>query len=731
MQLQLRNYAPLIEARLILLRAQPHLRVNWVALAIAHDLADNKAQAARVLAAYETVTHDVPPHNYEFSEVVLYHASLLDQIGEAQAVLDLLEAQRARLFDLPAIDELRINALLKLGRVAEADVLLRTLLARNPENTQTIRRLLDVLAADKTGAERETFLLAKLGELQGEHARSTALRRIALDVAAPGEAFAKHARDYIERALVKGVPSLFSDVKSLYRNAEKQAAIEEIVESLRAEWSPAQATPVAEPPSSYLWAMYFLAHHYSYVGQAERALKYIDSVIAHTPTMPELHMSRARILKRAGAYEAASDAMEDARLLDGQDRYLNTKAAKYLLRANKVDETVRVLKLFTKPDVPNPVADLVDMQAIGYLVEDAEAQRRVGDDALALKRFHQIDRIMAEIYDDQLDFHSYCLRKMTLRAYVATVHFEDSLYTRPAYIRAASGAVALYARLHDEHRASDGAAQAAAEKRAALKASKQAMRDELLAAAAKNLEKLSEDEAPPAKDADPYGEQLLATSHPLEAAHHFVRRLQQDAPHCIETWLSAFEVAVREEKWLLVLRALGQAFAIDAADPRLHEQLMRFRARTEAGPLPEAAAKALEQLAAQVPQLTAPVETLHAEYVQRYGARSAAHTLGAAQGLWALYGAARAGDAAALVHGLLRGDAPAPLRVLEDAHTFLRRVETSAPLERAVSAAAFAEAAHAQWPRADAFTAPSSLASEAARRSEARAHWMPAPAPSS
>ena len=74
-------------------------------------------------------------------------------------------------------------------------------------------------------------------------------------------------------------------------------------------------------------------------------------------------MTRARVLKRAGAYEAAADAMEDARLLDGQDRYLNTKAAKYLLRVNKIAQAAQKLKLFTRPDVPEPLVDLVDMQA--------------------------------------------------------------------------------------------------------------------------------------------------------------------------------------------------------------------------------------------------------------------------------------------------------------------------------------------------------------------------------
>ena len=170
-------------------------------------------------------------------------------------------------------------------------------------------------------------------------------------------------------------------------------------------------------------------------------------------------MTRARVLKRAGAYEAAADAMEDARLLDGQDRYLNTKAAKYLLRVNKIAQAAQKLKLFTRPDVPEPLVDLVDMQALSHLVEDAEAHERCGENAMALKRFHQMHKIVQDIYDDQLDFHSYCMRKMTLRAYVRTLRFEDCVFRHPAYIRAANDAAMLYAKLHDDPQLREAAEQ--------------------------------------------------------------------------------------------------------------------------------------------------------------------------------------------------------------------------------------------------------------------------------
>lgn len=40
--------------------------------------------------------------------------------------------------------------------------------------------------------------------------------------------------------------------------------------------------------------------------------------------------------------------MEEARRLDGQDRFLNSKAAKYWLRAGEFEKAYSVLGLFTK-----------------------------------------------------------------------------------------------------------------------------------------------------------------------------------------------------------------------------------------------------------------------------------------------------------------------------------------------------------------------------------------------
>ena len=54
-----------------------------------------------------------------------------------------------------------------------------------------------------------------------------------------------------------------------------------------------------------------------------------------------------------------------------------------------------------------------------------------------------------EITDDQFDFHTYCMRKMTLRSYVQLLKLEDVLRMHPFYFKAARTAINIYLSLHD------------------------------------------------------------------------------------------------------------------------------------------------------------------------------------------------------------------------------------------------------------------------------------------
>ncbi len=145
--------------------------------------------------------------------------------------------------------------------------------------------------------------------------------------------------------LRRGIPSLFVDVKSLYSDPTKHRVIEEVTTQFKAKIEASQQTPLSpeegESPTTLVWTLYFLAQHYSFLRRYEEALTTVNVAIENTPTLPELYACKARILKRAGDLVGAVREIEEARHLDGQDRFLNTKSAKYHLRAGLRDEAVR------------------------------------------------------------------------------------------------------------------------------------------------------------------------------------------------------------------------------------------------------------------------------------------------------------------------------------------------------------------------------------------------------
>jgi peptide alpha-N-acetyltransferase len=231
-----------------------------------------------------------------------------------------------------------------------------------------------------------------------------------------GDDFRIAVDKYLRAFLCKGVPSTFVSLKFLYNDPQKRSIIQDLAESYLASLKSDRTFPpplettsqqpngtsdTAEPPTTFLWTLYFLALHYAHPVSARdvtKSLALIEEAIAHTPTLVELHLTKARLLKYQGDLSAAVDAIMVARDLDMQDRFVNTKVGKYLLRCNRNDEALQILKEFTRPDSPGgPLADLTDMQCMWFAIEDGESYMRQKKYGLALKRFHTIWKVQSPI----------------------------------------------------------------------------------------------------------------------------------------------------------------------------------------------------------------------------------------------------------------------------------------------------------------------------------------------
>uniref|UniRef100_A0A3N7EI63 Uncharacterized protein n=1 Tax=Populus trichocarpa TaxID=3694 RepID=A0A3N7EI63_POPTR len=125
--------------------------------------------------------------------------------------------------------------------------------------------------------------------------------------------------------------------------------------------------------------------------------------------------------------------------MDLADRYINSECVKRMLQADQVALAEKTAVLFTKDgDQHN---NLHDMQCMWYELASGESYFRQGDLGRALKKFLAVEKHYADITEDQFDFHSYCLRKMTLRAYVAMLKFQDRLHSHAYFHKAAAGAI--------------------------------------------------------------------------------------------------------------------------------------------------------------------------------------------------------------------------------------------------------------------------------------------------
>lgn len=367
--------------------------------------------------------------------------------------------------------------------------------------------------------------------------------------------------------LGKGVPSTFANLKHLYTDEFKKNTLREVVEEYLSTEAKEQTNGDSSQGKGA--ATYYLAQHYNYFRSRDlvKAMEYVDKAIEENKEDVDFAMTKARIWKHYGNSQKASEAMEHARLLDTRDRYINTKAAKYQLRNNETEKALKTMGLFTKADTPGgPLADLLDMQSLWFLTEDGEANARLGNTGLALKRFHAVYNIFDIWQEDQFDFHSFSLRKGMVRAYVDMIRWEDHLRDHPFYTRVAIESAKVYLCIYEQQNSKDtngvnGSADgntngedALEKKKAAKKAKKEAQRLEREAAerAAKqdpNKKGAKQDvDALKKKDDDPLGDKLAATADPLADAMKFVNPMLQCSPKSIEAQTTAFEVLILRSK---------------------------------------------------------------------------------------------------------------------------------------------------------------------------------------
>lgn len=627
LQIQMRDLEGYRDTRHQLFMLRPTQKVSWIGYAMAYHLLTDYETAVKILEEFRKTTQaQKPAHSsgqkghveqIEQSELLLYQAQVYKEAGMYQEALDHLHKhEKTDICDKLAVHEMRIQLLMLVGRNDEAAKIIRNkLIARNPNNIGYYKQLEQ---ATGVANAKEESKLRHYSEFQDLYPRSQMPFRIPLGFVSNLNKFKELVDAYLRKSLKKGQPALFRDFKTLYlaacgspltvkwslkRNVlpNKIQMIQDLLRSYQynlktyESFDVADSTWGSEDTTCILWVNYFLAQHYDFLGDYETALAFVNEALDHTPTLIELYVVKAKIYKHAGNIEEGVVCMEEAQSLDTADRYLNSKCAKYLLRANRISDSEEMCSKFTREGV-SASENLNEMQCMWYQTESALAYQRLENYGESMKKCVEIDRHFSEITEDQFDFHTYCMRKMTLRAYVGLLRLEDGLKQHPFYFVAAKLAIDVYLRLYDKPLSSSDEAQNVAESnltQAELKKlrNKQKRADQREKAMVKQKEeeararhdKEHDKENPSSEPAieklDP--KKLERPENALTEAIKFLTPLQMLANKRIETHLLAFEIFYRKGKIMLMLQSLKRAVRIDPTNATLHRQLVLFYDLTE------------------------------------------------------------------------------------------------------------------------------------------------------
>ncbi|XP_036310672.1 N-alpha-acetyltransferase 16, NatA auxiliary subunit isoform X9 [Pipistrellus kuhlii] len=553
LQIQMRDLEGYRETRYQLLQLRPTQRASWIGYAIAYHLLKDYDMALKLLEEFRQ-TQQVPLNkiDYEYSELILYQNQVMREADLFQESLEHIETYEKQICDKLAVEEIKGEMLLKLGRLKEASEVFKNLIDRNAENWCYYEGLEKALQLSTLEERLQIY-----EEISKQHPRAISPRRLPLNL----------------------VPE----------NGEK------------------------EPPTTLLWVQYFLAQHFDKLGQYSLALDYINAAIASTPTLIELFYMKAKIYKHIGNLKEAAKWMDEAQSLDTADRFINSKCAKYMLRANMIREAEEMCSKFTREGT-SAMENLNEMQCMWFQTECILAYQRLGRYGDALKKCHEVERHFLEITDDQFDFHTYCMRKMTLRAYVDLLRLEDMLRRHAFYFKAARSAIEIYLKLYDNPLTNESkqqeinsenlsakelkkmlSKQRRAQKKAKLEEEKKHAERERQQKNQKKKRDDEEEEASGLKE-ELIPEKLERIENPLEEAIKFLTPLKNLVAGNIDTHLLAFEIYFRKGKFLLMLQSVKRAFAIDSNNPWLHECLIKFsNSVSNHSNLPDIVSKVLSQ----------------------------------------------------------------------------------------------------------------------------------------
>eukprot|EP00934_Nitzschia_sp_Nitz4_P003979 Nitzschia sp. Nitz4//scaffold19_size178191//168714//171518//NITZ4_002014-RA/size178191-augustus-gene-0.86-mRNA-1//1//CDS//3329540792//3969//frame0 len=631
LQVQMRDLEGFALTRHNILTLKPNGKINWLAFALAKHLNGDNRGAISVIDIYlGTLTDGAPElsRGFEASELAMYRNRILSEIPDNyQEALDHLKTCENLVVDRTNWLLTRAYYILKLGdfeaaREAILEIFERGLTENFKVHSMYMCALLELNGSECDEAmklcgtrslaswlpmseeQKQIILDAYKDILFPKYSRSAAVQRIPMDLVDAGR-FKNSMDIFLRKGIVKGVPSLCYELKTFmtiehngkYKLADDPLEIRshatyrllvEMVDGyiacLKENNKLLPTDEEEEPPSSALWAWYLRAGLHELAAEYKEAIEWVDKCLEHTPTAVDAYELKARLLKGSGDMKAAVECLDTGRDLDKQDRYINNQTTQYMLDAGMEKEALDTISLFTKHE-GNPEANLYEMQCSWYELGLAANYARKKEFGKSLKKYTAVVKHFDDFQEDQFDFHAYCVRKVTLRAYTEVLKYEDEVRGESYYFRAAEGIIKIYLHLHDnpsilsEDEEPDYSKMTAAQRKKAKSIARK-KRQQKEKAVEKEKEEAKEETTgkPSFVTVDPDGKELLKLDA-LEEAKKYSSILSKHCPTQAGTWVLQYDVAVRRKKWLLALQALFKLRAMDALSGDFVSRVVDFASR--------------------------------------------------------------------------------------------------------------------------------------------------------
>ncbi|KAH8582561.1 n-terminal acetyltransferase [Cryptosporidium sp. chipmunk genotype I] len=263
-----------------------------------------------------------------------------------------------------------------------------------------------------------------------------------------GEEFLRKFRIYLKNKLGSRITGLKSLIGYLIKfDAKKKFLIHSELNKTVNEYEHLYEN--GEINKNELITLYFIySQHLDCMGLPLEGLSYIEKALKLDDTKPDGFNIKRRLLKHLYRFEEATKAIDHARLMDTNDRYLNTRTICACLENGDFDKAEELLKKFMtrisdqskskeSEIFTSNETEIKSLQMIWY--EKRVAKNRelldLSRDGYVITFDHYLRLLdsMEIMKTDQYDYHLYCLRKMTLCRYLDFINMQDKLFCSSNY----------------------------------------------------------------------------------------------------------------------------------------------------------------------------------------------------------------------------------------------------------------------------------------------------------